>query len=270
MGGKCFAHGLIDTIYNELYGLVIGKAYNSEQLAYYNKGNQFPRLVTENINGSISSVILPTLSNEQDNKEKLKKMMQRAIKTSSFLLFPMIFGLAAVSEPLIKILLTEKWLQAVPIMQLLCFSYALWPIHTINLQAINAIGRSDIFLKLEIIKKIIGIIALAISIPFGIQFMIIMKIIISIISSFINASPNKKLLNYSFKEQIKDILPSLILSTIMLIVTYSILFLRFNDMATLILQILVGSIVYFALAYVMKVESLTYAFDIIKNMKRKS
>ena len=122
MGGKCFAHGLIDTIYNELYGLVIGKAYNSEQLAYYNKGNQFPRLVTENINGSISSVILPTLSNEQDNKEKLKKMMQRAIKTSSFLLFPMIFGLAAVSEPLIKILLTEKWLQAVPIMQLLCFS----------------------------------------------------------------------------------------------------------------------------------------------------
>ena len=197
MVGKCFVHGLIDAIYNELYGLSIGKVYNPEQLAYYNRANQFPKLITINIDGSISSVMLPTLSKEQDNKGKVKSMMRRAIKTSSFLLFPMMFGLAAISEPLVKIILTDKWLPAVPLMQLLCFSYALWPIHTINLQAISAMGRSDIFLKLEIIKKVIGVLLLLISIPFGITVMAIMKIITSIISSFINAQPNKKLLDYN-------------------------------------------------------------------------
>ena len=266
-GWKMLCSGLLDTIYNELYGLVIGKMYSTEQLAYYNKGNQFPQLVTENINGSISSVMLPTLSNEQDNKEKVKSMMKRAIKTSSFILFPMIFGLAAVSEPLVKILLTDKWLPAVSIMQLLCFSYLLWPIHTINLQAINALGRSDIFLKLEIVKKIVGIIALIISIPFGIIFMVIMKIVTSVVSSFINSYPNKKLLNYSFIEQIKDILPALILSAIMFIITYSISFFEINSIITLVLQLLVGSIVYIVLSYLTKVESLTYALDIIKNIK---
>lgn len=266
-GWKMLCSGLLDTIYNELYGLVIGKMYSTEQLAYYNKGNQFPQLVTENINGSISAVMLPTLANEQDNKEKLKKMMKRAIKTSSFILFPMIFGLSAVSEPLVKILLTDKWLPAVPIMQLLCFSYLLWPIHTINLQAINALGRSDIFLKLEIVKKIVGIIALVIGIPFGIVFMVIMKIVTSVVSSIINSYPNKKLLNYSFIEQIKDILPALILSTIMFIITYSITFLEINSIITLGLQLLVGGIVYIVLSYLTKVESLTYALDIIKNIK---
>ena len=155
MDGKCFVHGLIDVIYNELYGLTIGKVYNTEQLAYYNKANQFPNLIATNVNGSISSVILPALSNEQESKEKVKNMMRRAIKVSSFLLFPMMFGLASVAEPLVKIILTDKWLPVVSLMQLLCFSYALWPIHTINLQAISAMGRSDIFLKLEIVKKII-------------------------------------------------------------------------------------------------------------------
>ena len=231
--------------------------------------NQFPQLLTENINGSISAVMLPTLSNEQDDKEKVKKMMKRAIKISSFILFPMIFGLAAVAEPLVRLLLTDKWLQAVPIMQLLCFSYFLWPIHTINLQAINATGRSDVFLKLEVIKKIIGVVALIVGIPFGIQFMVAMKIVTSVISCFVNAYPNTKLLNYRFVEQIKDILPALLLSSCMFIITYSILLLKVNIIITLMLQILVGGIVYLGLAYFMKVESLTYALDIIKNMKRK-
>ena len=269
-GWKMLCSGLLDTIYNQLYGLVIGKIYSPEQLAYYNKGNQFPQLLTENINGSISAVMLPTLSNEQDNKENLKKMMKRAIKISSFVLFPMIFGLAAIAEPLIKVLLTDKWLPAVPIMQLLCFSYLLWPIHTINLQAINAIGRSDIFLKLEIIKKIIGVVALIIGIPFGIKFMVTMKIVTSIIASFVNAYPNKKLLNYSYREQIIDILPSLILSAGMFIITYCILLMKINNIITLMLQILAGCIVYFTIAYIMKAESLIYAVDIIKNMKKKN
>lgn len=265
MAGKCYVPGLIDVIYNELYGLTIGKVYTTEQLAYYNRANQFPQLITENVNGSISSVMLPALSNEQDKKEKVKNMMKRAIKTSSFLLFPMMFGLAAVAEPLVKIILTDKWLPAVPLMQLLCFSYVLWPIHTINLQAISAMGRSDIFLKLEIIKKIVGIIALIISIPFGITVMVIMKIVTSIISIFINAYPNKKLLDYSIMEQLKDISKSFTISLIMLVLVYLMNYININIYLLLILQVVAGILIYIGISYIMKNESLNYIIDTIKN-----
>lgn len=259
----------MDTVYNEIYGLAIGKIYKPEQLAYYNRANQFPKLITVNIDGSISSVMLPALSNEQDNKEKLKAMMRRAIKTSSFLLFPMMFGLVAISEPLVRIILTDKWLPAVPLMQLICFSYALWPIHTINLQAISAIGRSDIFLKLEIIKKVIGIIALVISIPFGIKFMVIMKIVISIISTFINSYPNKKLLNYSYLEQLKDIKESLAISLIMLIIVYIMNYLKINMYILVMLQITMGILIYFGISYIIKSDSLKYIIDMLKEKIKK-
>ncbi len=264
MVGKCFAHGLIDAVYNELYGLAIGKIYKPEQLAYYNRANQFPKLITINIDGSISSVMLPALANEQDNKEKLKNMMRRAIKTSSFLLFPMMFGLAAVSEPLVRIILTDKWLSAVPLMQLLCFSYVLWPIHTVNLQAISAMGRSDIFLKLEIIKKIVGVTALLISIPFGIEFIAAIKIATSIISTFINSHPNKKLLNYSYIEQIKDIFEPFMVSLIMLLIVYAMNFIKLNIYILLILQIIVGILLYFGVSCIIKSENLRYIIDTIK------
>lgn len=264
-GWKMLCSGLIDTIYNELYGLTIGKIYNSEQLAYYNRANQFPKIITVNIDGSISSVMLPALSNEQDNKEKVKSMVRRAIKTSSFLLFPMMIGLAVVAEPLIKIILTDKWLPAVPLLQLLCFSYALWPIHTINLQAISAMGRSDIFLRLEIIKKVIGIIALLISCPFGITTMVVMKIITSIISTFINSHPNKKLLNYTYLDQMKDIVPALLASFAMGAIVYIISFIRINIIVRLIIQIVIGILSYITLSYLFKLESLTYIIEMLKN-----
>lgn len=264
MDGKCFAHGLLDTIYNELYGLTIGKIYNTEQLAYYNKANQFPNLIATNINGSISSVILPALSNEQENKEKVKKMMRRSIKVSSFILFPMMFGLAAVAEPLIKIILTDVWLPAVPLLQLLCFSYALWPIHTINLQAISAMGRSDVFLKLEIIKKVVGVVALLISLPFGIMVMVFMKIITSIISTFINSYPNKKILNYSIFEQLKDIFESLVISLIMMAIVYLMNYIKINIYLLLVLQLIIGATVYIVISYITKNESLNYIINIIK------
>ncbi len=264
MAGKCFAHGLIDVIYNELYGLAIGKIYRPEQLAYYNKANQFPNFITNNVNGSISSVILPALSNEQESKKKVKSMMRRSIKISSFILFPMLFGLAALAEPVIKIVLTDKWLPAAPLMQLLCFSYVLWPIHTINLQAISAMGRSDIYLKLEVIKKIIGVISLIITIPFGIVTMVAMKIIISIISIFINAYPNKKLLDYSIKEQLKDIAEPFILSTIMLIVIYIMNYININIYILLILQVIIGILIYFGISYIIKSENLAYILQILK------
>ena len=268
-GWKMLCSGLIDTIYNELYGLSIGKIYSAGQLAYYNKANQFPHLITVNIDGSISSVMLPALSNEQDKKDKLKSMMRRAIKTSSYLLSPMLIGLAVVAEPLVKILLTDKWLPVVPLMQLLCFSYVLWPIHTINLQTISALGRSDIYLRVEIIKKVIGIIALIISCPFGITTMVIAKVVTSVIFTFINSYPNKKLIDYSFKEQARDILPYMLLAVTMGLVVYGLKIFINNTIILLILQVLIGALIYFSSSIILKLDAYMYLINMIKNRKGK-
>lgn len=270
-GWKMLCSGLIDSIYNELYGLTIGKFFKSESLAYYNRANQFPKLIVINIDGSIQSVMLPTLSAEQENKVKVKNIMRKSIKTSAFIIFPLLFGLAAVSKSLVKIILTDKWLPCVPLLQMLCFSYALWPVHTVNLQAISAMGRSDIFLRLEIIKKIIGIVALIISIPFGITAMVSMKIVTSIISSMLNAYPNKKLLNYSYIEQIKDILPMIIISSIMAILVNYIGIIDFNIYVKMIVQIFSGMVIYVCLAKVFKIDVMDYLLIQIKNfLKQKT
>lgn len=265
-GWKLLCSGLIDTIYNNVYSLVIGKVYNSQMLGYFNRGDQFPNLIVTNINGSIQSVMLPTLSANQDDRVRVKAMVRRSIVTSSFVIFPLMAGLAVVAEPLVKIVLTDKWLPCVPFLQLMCISYAFWPIHTANLQAINAVGRSDVFLKLEIIKKAIGIIALCVGIPLGIYVMVGLKAVTSLIATFINAYPNRKLLNYSYKEQWKDIMPMLVLSLIMGAAVYSINFIKLNTSITLIIQIVVGVALYFGLAYLFKLESSRYIFDTIKEL----
>ena len=265
-GWKLLVSSLIDTLYMNLRGLIVGKVYTSQMLAFYNRGDQFPQLIVSNINGSIQSVMLPTLSAEQENKKRVKELVRRLIVTSSFLLFPIMIGLAVVGEPLIKIFLTDKWLPCVPFMQVFCLTYALWPIHTANLQAINALGRSDIFLKLEIIKKIIGVVILIISMFYGVYAIALGGLLSGIISSFINSYPNLKLLNYSYKEQIKDILPSLLLSIIMGLIVYSILFLNLSLYLTLVAQVFTGVIVYISLAKFFKLECYEYLVSTIKGM----
>ena len=203
-------------------------------------------------------MILPALAAHQDYADRVKSMMRRAIVTSSFIVFPLMVGLAVVAEPLVILLLTEKWLPAVSFLQIFCASFALWPIHTANLQAINAMGRSDIFLKLEIIKKVIGLVILAGCLPFGVYVLALSQVLVSIISSIINAYPNKKLLNYGYGEQIKDILPSLLLSLVMGVIVYLLLFLGLSPFITMLLQIVVGAIVYTGLAFLFKLECFTY------------
>ena len=268
-GWKLLISGLIDTLYNNIYGLLIGKIYNPSLLGLYNRGNQFPNLIVSNIDGPIQSVLLPALSEEQDNKERLKSMVRRAIVTSSFIIYPMMIGMAAVAKPMVSILLGEKWLECVFFLRISCITLAFWPIHTSNLQAINAIGRSDIFLKLEIIKKILGISVLVISIPFGINVMVIGGAFTSFISTIINAFPNKKLLGYSFVEQWKDLIPSLVLSLGMGIVVMSVELLGFNSYITLLIQIPVGALTYFGVAYLLKFECFTYLLSMINNKTRK-
>ena len=268
-GWKILCSALLDTVYQNIYNLVIGKFYSSSTLGNYNKGEQFPKLIAVNVDGAISSVMLPAYSKQQDRKDKLKKMVRRSIVTSSLLLFPMMFGLAAVAETVVKVLLTENWLGCVPFMQLLCIVYALYPINTANLQVIKALGKSDYFLKLEIIKKVIGLFALIVTLPFGVLQMAVGQVLVAILSTFINAFPNRKLLNYNYFEQIKDLFPSLIISIIMFIIVYSFNFINLNMYILLIIQILVGVIIYFGLAYIFKLESLNYMIEILKSFSKK-
>lgn len=262
-GWKLLCSSLLDTVYNNLYSLIIGKFYSAADLGYYNRGKQFPMLLIQNINSSIDSVLFPVLSEAQDDKERLKSMVRRSIVTSTFIIFPCMAGLAAVATPLTKLLLTDKWLPAVPFIQFCCFTYAFWPIHTANLQAIKATGRSDIFLKLEIIKKVIGVIALCVSIPFGLYAMMWASCITAVLSSFINASPNKKLLGYSYLEQLKDIMPSFLLSMLMCGVTLSLNFLHLGSLVTMLLQVIVGAAIYIGLAKLFKLECFTYILNMI-------
>lgn len=262
-GWKILCSSLIDTIYQNLYNLVIGKFYNSKTLGNYNKGEQFPKLIAVNVDGAISSVMLPAYSKEQDSKEKLKKMVRRSIVTSSLLVFPMMFGLAAVSENVVKILLTDKWLGCVPYMQLLCIVYALYPINTANLQAIKAVGKSDYYLKLEIIKKILGIFVLVFTIKHGVYIMTLGQVGVAIVSTFINSYPNRKLLDYKYTEQVKDIFPNIVISLVMFVIVYLIGNISLNMYLLLLIQIVVGILVYFALVKIFKLESFNYLVKMI-------
>lgn len=265
-GGKLLISSLLNVLYMELRTLIIGRIYTPSTLGYYNRGQQFPKILVSNIDGSIQSVMLPALSAQQDNQIRVKEMMRRAIVSSSFLVFPMMIGMAVVAESLIKIVLTDKWLPSVPFMQIFCISYSLMPIQTANLQAINAMGRSDIYLKLEVLKKTIGLIILAISLPFGVYAIALGQVINSITSSFINAYPNKQLLNYSFKEQWLDIIPSLFISILMGAIIYQFKYLKISDFQIILLQMIIGVILYLLFAKLFKLETFDYLINTFKQL----
>jgi len=270
-GWKLLVSSIIDTVYSQLQSIIIGKMFSTANLAFYDRGSHFPYIVVNNINNSIQAVMLPSLSAYQDNKPQVKKMMRRAIVTSSFLIIPMMAGLAAMADSVVLALLGEKWLPCVPFVQIFCFIYAFYPIHTSNLSAINAMGRSDIFLKLEIIKKVYGLAILIGCIlyfrtPIGIAYG---SAICTVIASFVNAFPNKRLLNYSYLEQIKDIVPSALLALVMAIIVIAINYLHINIYLTIILQIAIGSVTYLGLAKILHFESLDYLIKTVAEFKRK-
>lgn len=269
-GWKLLCSGLLDTVYNNMYSLIIGKFYSTADLGYYNRGKNFPMLIIQNVNSAIDSVLFPVLSDAQDDKSRFKAMVRRSIVTSTFVIFPCMAGLAAVAKPLTLLLLTEKWLPAVPFIQFCCFTYAFWPVNTANLQAIKALGRSDIFLILEVIKKAIGVAALVVSLPYGLMAMMWTRCINAVIGSFLNAYPNKKLLGYSYLEQMKDVAPSFILSIIMCGIVLCFDLLGLSPILTMLLQIVTGVAFYVAAAWIFKFECFKYILDIIKGIiKRK-
>lgn len=268
-GWKLLVSSLLDTVYSNLRQLIIGKMYTSSELAYYNRGKQFPELATVNIDTSINSVLLPAMSRSQDDKVELKKMTRRAIRISSYIMWPVMIGLMATANSLVSLILTDKWLPLVPYMRIFCLSFAIWPIHTTNLNAINAMGRSDIFLKLEIVKKIIGMIVLVATMWFGPLIMAWSMCFTGFISMFINSYPNRKLMDYKYGEQIKDIIPDIILSSIMGVIVYSVEFLHLPTIVTLLVQILLGIVIYIALSKLTKNESFDYIYSYFVKFKNR-
>ncbi len=268
-GWKLLVSSLLDTLYQDLRSLVIGKRYDSGTLGYYNRGKQFPQFIINAVNGSVMSVMLPAMSAEQDDKAKVKMLARNSIMLSSYIIFPLMAGLAGISAPLVSFLLTDKWLPCVPYMRIYCFSLAFYPVHTCNLQAINALGRSDIFLKLEVIKKAVGITALIIAVfCFDSPIAIAMTgVFTTVISCFINASPNKKLIHYSYVEQMKDILPSFVLAVIMMFCVLAVELLNLNAILTLLVQVLVGVAVYVLLSVLIKAEPFFMLLSMIKEKK---
>jgi O-antigen/teichoic acid export membrane protein len=263
-GWKLLVSSLIDTLYNDIRSLLIGKIYSSESLGFYNRGKQFPELIANNFNGTIQTVMFPVLSRHQEDTIAVKNMMRKSISLSAYILFPLMFGLFIIAEPLVLILLTDKWLDSVIFIQIFALSYSLWPIHVANLQAMNSLGRSDLYLKLEIIKKSVGFILLFISVPFGIIYIAISMLLGSIISSFINAQPNKKLLNYGYIDQIKDILPALLVSISMVVLIYPIKFLVSSNLLLLVLQISMGILVYVTISKTLKIREFHYIINTFK------
>ena len=264
-GWKLLVSALLDTGYNNLRSLIIVKLYTSEDLAFYNRGKQFPNLIVSNINASIDSVLLPTMSKEQDNKSRVRDMTRRAIKISTFIMMPLMMGLAVCAEPLIRIVLTEKWMPAAFFLRVFCFTYAFYPIHTANLNAIKAMGRSDLFLKLEVIKKIVSIAALVSTMFISVEAMALALPVTSILGQIINSWPNRKLLDYSYRAQLLDMLPQIGLSVVMGGAVFMIQFLRLSDIATLLIQIPLGAFIYIIGSKLLHIDSYAYVKGLIRS-----
>lgn len=263
-GWKLLASALLDTFYSEIRQLVIGKIYSSSDLAFYNRGRQFPYLFVTNVNSAIDSVLLPTMSKEQDNKERVKSMTRRAIQTSTFIMAPLMIGLAFVGDTFVRFLLTEKWIYCVPYMRLFCASFIFYPIHTANLNAIKAMGRSDLFLKLELIKKAVGLGTLILTMNISVIAMAYSMLATSFLAQVINSWPNRRLLDYKYIDQLKDILPNILLAVFMGFCVMQLEYFGLSDFVTLLLQTVLGAVIYIVGASITKNESYYYLLSIIR------
>ena len=268
-GWKILAADLSGTFFDQLRSLIVGKAYTSADLAFYNKGNQLPSLITTNISTSIMSVLFPAIANISDEKTRVKEMTRKAVKIMSFVMFPMLFGLAAVSGPLINVLFTSKWALAVPFVQILSISSAISLIGGVSLQAIKAIGKSDIILKLEVYKKPVYVLLLIIGVKINVTAVAVTMLLYSIYGNVVNAGPLKKEIDYTYREQLKDLSSAFLMSGAMGLFVYMVSYLKLNNVLLLFIQVLVGIALYLGMAMAFKVDALKYLQNFLKEkMKR--
>ncbi|MDD2225265.1 MAG: oligosaccharide flippase family protein, partial [Candidatus Shapirobacteria bacterium] len=239
-GSKLLLSGLIDTIYKNIYYLIIGKFYTAAQLGQYTRAEQFNTIFSSNLTSVVQRVSYPVLSSIQDEEQRLKEAYRRVIKTTMLITFACMLGLAAVAKPLILFLIGEKWLPAVSFLQIICFSGMLYPLHAINLNMLQVKGRSDLFLKLEIIKKCIAVVPISLGIFLGIEFMLWGSVLTSFIAYFLNSYYSAQLIRYSTWNQLTDLFPTFFVSFLVAFVMWGISFFDLSSWMLLCLQCLTG------------------------------
>lgn len=242
-GWKLLVSSLIDTVWREIYQVIIGKCYSPVALGQYTRAQQFASICSSNLTTVVQRVSFPVLSSVQDDKERLKNGYKRIIKVAMLVTFVLMLGLAAVAKPLVLSLIGEQWLPCVPFLQIICLQMMLYPLHSLNLNMLQVQGRSDLFLKLEIIKKIIAIGPLLLGIFVNIYWMLGGSVVTGCIAYYLNAYYSGPFLNYSIKEQVKDILPSFGVAVAMAVPVYAMSFIPLNPFILLPLQIVVGAVI---------------------------
>lgn len=264
---KIVAAKLIATFYNEVRNLIIGKKYDSNVLGFYNKGQQIPATVATATDYSLQNVMFSVYSKTQDDIWQLKNMVRRSMKLSAYILFPMMIGLLVVADPLVRVLLTEKWIGCVPFFQISCLTYMMQPVNTANVQAINALGKSDLVLKKEIEKRIVATVLIIIAVFINVYAIAISAFIVQIYGWIQYMILNKRILGYGVREQLGDIIPIILASVLMGVVTSLVGILEISPLSTLIIQVLVGVIIYIITSLVFRLDSLSYLIDMIKEKK---
>ncbi|MBR6937666.1 MAG: lipopolysaccharide biosynthesis protein [Prevotella sp.] len=263
-GSRLMAANLINTTFNNLYPLVIGKYYSAKDLGFYNKAQGYASLPAFTVTGILTKVTFPVLAKVNDDTVILQSVYRRMIRQSAFIAFPILMGLAALAKPAILLMITEKWATSIPLLQVLCFSMMWTPIHVLNLNLLQVRGKSGLFLNLEIVKKILFVIILLATFKFGILYMAIGEIVMSILCLFINTHYTGKLINVSFIRQMKDIFPSFLYALSMGILIYLITIAIDNLWLQVISGIIVGAVYYISIAKLFKSPELDYCITLLR------
>jgi len=257
-GWKILGSDLISTIYFQLRQLLIGKYYTAKDLAFYNRGIHIPELVSTNIDRSLVQVLFPAMSNYSDSPEKIKALTRKSMQITSYVMFYIITVMIVLAEPLVRMVYTEKWIACVPFLQMMGIAKMLQTVSHANLQSFKAVGRSDLILKLEFIKKPVGFLLILISFPISVYAVAMTLPIYGTFSALVNARSNRGVLGYKLKEQICDLMPAILLSIGVYLLSYSYRWLKITDLEMLFLGFAVSTFSYFGVSYFFKIESFMY------------
>lgn len=266
-GWKVLVTGLINEIFVELRTMIIGKMYTKADLSFYNRGRQFPHLLMNSINGSLQAVLLPKFSTVQDNKTVICNMLKISISTSYFVLMPILVMLAFCAEPLVSVILTDKWLPCVPFLQLYCLYYVAWPLTSSCTQAIYAVGHSGIIMKLEGFRKTLDVLALLISVQFGALWIAVGAVLVELITFPLFVLPLRRLIGYSVWKQVRELIPVMAMSFLVYAITIGIGILALCPVTKLLLQVGFSIILYTSLSLTFQVEAGRYVFKRLKLLK---
>ena len=262
-GWKLLASSLSSVIYNNLRSLIIGKMYTSADLAYYNQGDNLTYNIASSVDTSIESVLFPVMSSLQDDRAQVKNMTRRSIKTCTYIIAPVMMSTAFCAEPLVRLILTEKWLPCVLFLRVFCLGYVCWPIITANLNAAKAVGRSDLYLKCQLLNEGVCILLLLATFRVSVEAIAYGMLITNVVTQILDAQLNKKLIGYGYLEQMRDILPTLLLAAGAGLCMYLVIFLRLPDLLAVIIQVVVGLGIYLTGSAILELDTFEYFKDVL-------